>query len=57
MMVADQLGETVSFTQEEADMIIDQVLTSDYQGVKPDNLTMDERFRLASALQKKYRHL
>ena len=55
MMVADQLGETVSFTQEEADMIIDQVLTSDYQGVKPDNLTMDERFRLASALQKKYR--
>ena len=55
MMVADQLGDTVSFTQEEADMIIDQVLTSDYQGVKPDNLTMDERFRLASALQKKYR--
>ncbi|MBQ9889476.1 MAG: hypothetical protein IJM41_09570 [Bacteroidales bacterium] len=55
MMVADQLGETVSFTQEEADMIIDQVLTSDYQGVKPDNLTIDERFRLASALQKKYR--
>ncbi|MBQ4287054.1 MAG: hypothetical protein II770_03395 [Bacteroidales bacterium] len=55
MMVADQLGETVTFTQEEVDTIIEQVSASDYKGVKPDHMTMDERFRLASALQKKYR--
>ena len=55
VMVADQLGEAVSFTQEEAGMIIEQVLAKDYQGVKPDQLTSDERIRLASALKGKYR--
>ena len=55
VMVADQLGEAVNFTSEEADMIIDQTLKSDYQGVSPDQLTTDERFRLAAVLQKKYR--
>ena len=55
VMVADQVGETVSFTQEEVEMIIEQTLKTDYQGVSPDQLTTDERFRLASALQKKYR--
>lgn len=55
VMVADQLGETVCFTQEETDIIIEQTLQQDYQGAKPDQLTTDERFRLASALQKKYR--
>lgn len=55
VMVADQLGETVSFTKEEADWIIEQTLKRDYQGVSPDQLTADERFRLAATLQKKYR--
>jgi REP element-mobilizing transposase RayT len=55
VMVADRLGETVVFTQEEVGMIIEQVLAMDYQGAKPDQLTKDERFRLASDLQKKYR--
>ena len=55
VMVADQLGETVSFTQEEVEMIIEQTMKTDYQGVSPDQLTTDERFRLASSLQKKYR--
>ena len=55
VMVADQLGETVVFTQEEVGMMIEQVLALDYQGAKPDQLTKDERFRLASNLQKKYR--
>ena len=55
VMVADQLGETVSFTDEEADMIIEQTLKNDYQGVSPNQLTADERIRLAATLQKKYR--
>lgn len=55
VMVADQLGEMVSFTSEEAGMIIDQTLKTDYQGVSPDQLTADERFRLAAGLQRKYR--
>lgn len=55
VMVADQLGETVSFTKEEADWIIEQTLKNDYQGVSPNQLTADERFRLAASLQKKYR--
>ena len=55
VMIADQLGETVNYTQEEVDMIIKQVLERNYQGVKPGQLTTDERFRLASDLQKKYR--
>ena len=54
-MVADQLGEKVSFSSEEAEMIVEQILKTDYQGVSPDQLTVDERFRLAAALQKKYR--
>lgn len=54
VMVADQLGETVSFTQEEAEMIIGQVLEQGYQGVDPERLTTEERFRLASSLHKKY---
>lgn len=53
-MVADQLGETVSFTREEAEMIIGQVLEREYQVVEPERLTTEERFRLASALHKKY---
>lgn len=55
VMVADQLGETVSFSQEDVNMIIEQALAINYQGVKPNHLTTDERFRLASDLQKKYR--
>ena len=55
VMVADQLGETVSFSTEEAEMIIEQILKTDYQGVSPDQLTADERIRLAATLQKKYR--
>ena len=55
LMVADQLGETVSFTKEEAEEIIEQTLRKDYQGVSPDQLTTDERIRLAASLQKKYR--
>lgn len=55
VMVADQLGETIRFTREEADMIIEQTLQRNYQCDKPDQLTSDERFRLASTLQKKYR--
>lgn len=55
VMVADQLGEAISFTSEEADMIIDQTLKTEYRGVSPDQLTADERFRLAAGLQKKYR--
>ena len=55
VMVADQLGETVSFTDEEADMIIDQTKKTDYQGVSLNQLTVDERIRLAATLQKKYR--
>lgn len=55
VMVADQLGETVSFTKEEAEEIIEQTLRNDYQGVSPDQLTTDERIRLAASLQKKYR--
>lgn len=55
VMVADQLGETVCFTREETEMIIEQALQLDYQGLNPGQLTMDERIRLASNLQKKYR--
>ena len=55
VMVADQLGETVCFTQEETEMITEQALQLDYQGLNPGQLTMDERIRLASNLQKKYR--
>lgn len=55
VLVADALGETIGFTQEEADMIIDQVLLRDYQGVSPKQLSADIRFRLAADLQKKYR--
>ena len=55
VMVADQLGETVSFTSDEAEMIIEQTLKTDYQGVSPEQLTADERIRLAAVLQKKYR--
>lgn len=55
VMVADALGESVDFTPAEAEMIIEQVLTRDYQGVSPTKLTTDERFRLAADLQKKYR--
>jgi hypothetical protein len=55
VMVADQLGEDICFTQEEADWIIEQTLRNDFQGVSPNKMTTDERFRLASALQKKYR--
>ena len=55
VMVADQLGEEICFTQEEADWIIEQTLRNDYQGVSPGKLTTDERFRLAATLQKKYR--
>ena len=54
-MVADQLGETVEFGQEEAEMIVEQVLKQDYQGLPPERLTVDERIRLSSGLQKKYR--
>jgi len=54
VMVADQLGETVSFTREEAEMIIGQVLEREYQIVEPERLTTDKRFRLASDLHKKY---
>ena len=55
VMVADQLGETVSFANDEANWIIEQTLSLDYQGVSPDQLTVDERLRLAASLQKKYR--
>jgi REP element-mobilizing transposase RayT len=55
ILVADALGETIGFTQEEAGMIIDQVLLRDYQGVSPKQLSADIRFRLAADLQKKYR--
>lgn len=55
VMVADQLGEDVRFTQEETEWIIEQTLRNDYQGVSPGKLTTDERFRLAATLQKKYR--
>lgn len=55
VMVADQLGETVEFGQEEAEMIVEQVLKQDYQGLPPERLTVDERIRLSSGLQKKYR--
>lgn len=55
VMIADQLGETVNFTSEEAEGIVDQTLRTDYQGVSPDQMSTDERFRLASNLQKKYR--
>ena len=55
VMVADQLGETVCFTREETEMIIEQALQLDYQGLNPGQLTMDERIRLASNLQKKFR--
>ena len=36
-------------------MIIEQTLKNDYQGVSPNQLTADERIRLAATLQKKYR--
>ncbi|MBO6028329.1 MAG: hypothetical protein J6P75_03880 [Bacteroidales bacterium] len=55
VMVADKLGETVSFTNEEVDAIIEQTLNKDYQGVTPEKLTADEQFRLAASLQKKFR--
>ena len=55
VMVADELGETVAFTQEEAEMIIKQVLDRDYQGFPPEQISTDCRFRLAADLQKKYR--
>ena len=55
VMVADQLGETVCFTKEEAEEIIEQTLRNDYQGVSPEHLTTDERIRLSASLQKKYR--
>lgn len=55
LMVADRLGETQTFSREEAGMIVEQVLKRDYQGVTPNQLPADERFRLASELQKKYR--
>ena len=55
VMVADQLGEAISFTSEEVGMMIEQTLKTDYQGVSPDQLTADVRFRLAAGLQKKYR--
>ena len=55
VMVADQLGETVSFTQDEVNMIIEQVLMRDYKGVSPEQLTVDERFRIAADLQKTFR--
>lgn len=55
VMVADQLGESVSFTSEEVEMIVNQTLKTDYGDVSADQLTTDERFRLATALQKKYR--
>ena len=55
VMVADQLGEESCFTQEESDWIIEQTLRNDYQGVSPNKMTTDERFRLAATLQKKYR--
>jgi len=55
VMVADQLGETLHFTQEEAEIMIEQVLMQDYQGVSPERLTADIRIRIAADLQKKYR--
>jgi len=55
VMVADELGETVVFTQEEAGMLMKQVLDRDYQGLSPEDMSADIRFRLAADLQKKYR--